>query len=76
VLFYGLLTVHRNISVQCDKQDELVSSLLRINSLYMFRALLLIIRWYCIHSNCYILCVLCRLAATRFGVEPWYSQLT
>jgi hypothetical protein len=31
---------------------------------------LLIIRRYCIYNNLYILCVLCRLAASRVGAEP------
>jgi hypothetical protein len=38
-------------------------SRIRINSLYMFSAHLLIIRRHCICNNWYILCVLCQLTA-------------
>jgi hypothetical protein len=50
--------MHCLLSVYYDKQP------LRVSSTY-----LLIIRRYCIYSNWYFLCVLCRLAASSVGVE-------
>jgi hypothetical protein len=48
-------------------------SLLRINSLYMFRALVAHPQEHCTNNNSHIACVLCQLAAS---LQFWRSQLT